>query len=229
MATRKGQKDNVSVADLINDGTIKNLADVDWKEVTGWDFEKARKLILAINGRELQVVAIDAIISELKSYLGAWADMDMDFRDFQMSLIGLKQHIKNYDLFDIAAIKRRKSQELTQMKQDIRKLKEKVFAIPDELNTDEARQLFGKIRWCVEDGSLYRWDGTTALFGAFVDLTSDRLNIRPSNGRIPWRIYKTAFQCSDKYISTAKQAVNDYKNNHISEPEGYKDIKDACG
>ena len=103
--------------------------------------------------------------------------------------------------------------------------------LPKELDTDEAQALFQNlINWgyCVYEGNLYKWESTPSLFGYFVDVASNFLNIRPSNNRLPWKIFKIAFQCSDKDISTAKQAVNAYKNKGLSEPEGFLNIKKAC-
>ena len=80
--------------------------------------------------------------------------------------------------------------------------------LPKELNTKEAENLFAQISYCEKDGNLYKWNGTPSLFGHFVEMTSDALNIRPSNGRIPWSIYKQAFQMSEKSITTAKGKIN---------------------
>lgn len=102
------------------------------------------------------------------------------------------------------------------------------LALPIQLDTEEAKSLFGKIKYCVKDGDLYKWNGSPSLFGYFVDKTSDILNVRQSNNRLPWKIYKEAFQCSEKDISTARQAVNGYKNKMLSEPDGFLDIKNAC-
>ena len=114
--------------------------------------------------------------------------------------------------------------------QDLGKYKgqEQEVEFPKELNTNEARDLFDKLEWCTKDGSFYKWKGTSALFGYFVDLASDKLNVRPSNGRLPWKIFKIAFQRSKSEISTSQQAVNDYKNKGISEPEGSLELKKAC-
>lgn len=106
-----------------------------------------------------------------------------------------------------------------------------IKTLPEKLDTKEAKALFQKIidlDHCVSDGNVYKWTGTPSLFGYFVDVASDFLNVRPSNNRLPWKIFKIAFQCSDKDISTAKQAVNDYKNKELSEPEGFLDIKNLC-
>ena len=100
--------------------------------------------------------------------------------------------------------------------------------LPKELNTPKARELFGKISSCEKDGDLYKWTGSASLFGYFVDRTSDFLYIRPSNNRMPWKIYQQAFQISESSISTAKSAVKNYTHNGKSEPEGFYEIKQAC-
>ena len=99
-------------------------------------------------------------------------------------------------------------------------------SLPKELDTYEAEDLFTKIQWCVKDGNLYKWTGTKALFGYFVDKTSDYLGLRPSNNRIPWDIYRRAFQIEN--TKTAEQAGNSYKNKGSSEPEGFLEIKKIC-
>ncbi|MDM8253881.1 hypothetical protein [Phocaeicola barnesiae] len=104
--------------------------------------------------------------------------------------------------------------------------KVETVSLPDELDTDEAKKLFSCIQWCKKDGNLYKWTGSLALFGYFVDKTSDYLGIRPSNNRIPWKKYRIAFQMKD--TDTAEQAVNDYKNKQKNEPEGFLEIKRLC-
>lgn len=109
--------------------------------------------------------------------------------------------------------------------------KKEEFQLPKALESDDAKRLFQeivKLGYCAVDGNIYQWTGKFALFGYFVDKVSDYLSVRQSNDRIPWKIFKEAFQCSDANISTAKQAVNDYKNKGLSEPEGFLDIKRLC-
>lgn len=105
-------------------------------------------------------------------------------------------------------------------------VKMETVSLPEELDTDEAKKLFSCIQWCKKDGNLYKWTGSLALFGYFVDKTSDYLGIRPSNNRIPWKKYRKAFQMKD--TDTAEQAVNDYKNKQKNEPEGFLEIKRLC-
>ena len=57
-------------------------------------------------------------------------------------------------------------------------------SLPNKLRTKEAKDLFKKIielGYCVKDGGLYKWTGTDALYGYFVDVASYFLNVRPSN------------------------------------------------
>lgn len=101
----------------------------------------------------------------------------------------------------------------------------KVFA------TDEARRLFERAiakRLVCLDGEKYRWNDTASLYGYFVDKTSNYLNIRPSNDRIPWKEYEDIITNHTKLLATAKQAVNDYKNKELPPPEGDDKVDDIC-
>ena len=138
------------VAKLINNGTIKNLADINWEKATDWwEEDMAKEIIDAINDRELKPFIIDAMLSEWeykkrKTIKGGY---NMTFYN---SLQRLKKYIGDYSLFNIDTIKKQ-NQELTQIKQDIRKIKEKVFALPDELNTDKAK---GWLQVAIDNGLL---------------------------------------------------------------------------
>lgn len=222
------EKEQYNIAQKINEGSIENLADIDWDEETdGFDENIIKSIVNSVEDERLKPLIIDIIVEQYKiNCLGnKRGKVNLKFIHYCEAL---KRYAKDYNLFNIKAIREKQNQELIQIRQDIEELKKNVFTIPEELDTEEARQLFNQIKWCAQEGGSYRWNGTCALFGAFVDLTSDKLNIRPSNGRIPWKIYRKAFQCSEGYIKTAQQAVNDYKNNGESEPEGYQEIKSAC-
>ncbi len=97
-------------------------------------------------------------------------------------------------------------------------------AMPKELDSDEARGLFDKTPYCRRDGNLYRWTGTVALFGYFVESANTRLDLRPSSDRTQWEPFKVAFQMQSKDIRTARQAVNDYKNKGLNRPDGWTEI-----
>lgn len=103
--------------------------------------------------------------------------------------------------------------------------------MPKELDTKEARELYGKtvnLGYCKKDNSLYRWTATGGLFGCFVDCASERLKVRSSNNRIPWSMFEKAFQCEKTTISTAKSAVNSYTMKGLNPPVGYEDIAKIC-
>ena len=70
------------------------------------------------------------------------------------------------------------------------------------------------------DGCKYRWKDTASLYGYFVDKTSDFLNLRHSNNRIPWKKYEAFITNHRELLATARQAVNDYKNKKLNPPEG---------
>ena len=102
---------------------------------------------------------------------------------------------------------------------------------PEVLNNDKAKELFKRAiskGLISTDGDKYKWNDTASLYGYFVDKTSDFLNIRPSNNRVPWIKYKEIISNHSELLATAKQAVNDYKNKELNPPEGDDKINDIC-
>ena len=92
--------------------------------------------------------------------------------------------------------------------------------IPQELNTDRARAIFAK---AVDAGLMskdYEWLGTASLYGYFVDRVSKELDITTGAGRIQWALFKKMIVNHDKIVSTAKQAISDYKNKNLPPPNG---------
>lgn len=103
--------------------------------------------------------------------------------------------------------------------------------VPDVLATDKAKKLFERAinKGLISvNGDKYKWNDTASLYGYFVDKTSDFLNIRPSNNRIPWKKYEAIIKNHSSLIATAKQAVNDYKNKELPPPEGDDKVNDIC-
>lgn len=102
---------------------------------------------------------------------------------------------------------------------------------PEVLNNDKAKELFKRAiskGLISTDGDKYKWNDTASLYGYFVDKTSDFLNIRPSNNRVPWIKYKEIISNHSELLATAKQAVNDYKNKELNPPEGDDKVNDIC-
>ena len=100
-----------------------------------------------------------------------------------------------------------------------------------KLNTDKSKELFAKAvkkELVKKDGEKYKWNGSASLYGYFVDKTSDFLNIRHSNNRIPWKMYGTIITNHSEILETARQAVNDYKNKGLPPPEGDDIVNDIC-
>ena len=92
--------------------------------------------------------------------------------------------------------------------------------MPTELNTDRAKEIFAK---AVEAGLMskdYEWLGTASLYGYFVDRVSKELDITTGAGRIQWALFKKMIVNHDKIVSTAKQAISDYKNKNLPPPNG---------
>ncbi len=103
--------------------------------------------------------------------------------------------------------------------------------IAKELKTDEAKRVFNKAlgKGLIKvDENKYKWVDSASLYGYFVDKTSDFLNIRHSNNRIPWKKYGTIITNHLEILATAKQAVNDYHNKELSPPEGDDIVDSIC-
>lgn len=178
MATKKKQKESVNVADLINGGIIKNLADVDWEEATRrWDNDKAKEIIDKVNDRNLRPFIIDAMISEwkYKERMGCVSFLGIGFESF---LNAYKEHTLNYELFNIDIIRGKLNQEFAQIKKDIKELKEKVFAVPDELKTDEAKDLFDKAIKAGFMDNNYKFVGTWYQAAYFAEIAAEKLNLK---------------------------------------------------
>ena len=92
--------------------------------------------------------------------------------------------------------------------------------IPQELNTDRARAIFAK---AVDAGLMskdYEWLASKSLYGYFVDMVSKELDITTGADRIRWVLFKKTIVNHDTIVSTAKQAISDYKNKNLLPPNG---------
>ena len=92
--------------------------------------------------------------------------------------------------------------------------------MPTELNTDRAKEIFAK---AVEAGLMskdYEWLASKSLYGYFVDMVSKELDITTGAGRIRWVLFKKTIVNHDTIVSTAKQAISDYKNKNLPPPNG---------
>lgn len=69
------------------------------------------------------------------------------------------------------------------------------------------------------------WTKTAALYGYFIDMVSDRLNLKASNGRTQWKTFGFITNHTS-LLNTARQAVNGYKNKGLQPPEGDDIVND---
>jgi hypothetical protein len=130
--------------------------------------------------------------------------------------------------YDLSKIDKNRCVE-PQQGSDTSKESEPIF--PSEFDTPEAKSMFDemvKMKYCKRVGTVYQWTNTNALFGYMVLKTSDKLNIRYDNNRLPWGIYQRAFGMNDTQIRTAKNVVSNVQAQRQNEPTGYDKIDRLC-
>lgn len=74
----------------------------------------------------------------------------------------------------------------------------------------------------------YRWEGTGALFGYFIDKMNFQLELADSGGRLNWKLFKCAFGNFEEKEKRARDTVSFYKQ-HPEEkmPENAEKIDEA--
>lgn len=220
MNKKKQVKHNV--ADLINNGSIINLADIDWrKETENWKNEIAKNIIDKIQDKTLKPAIIDVMLSEWGYNRDEWIINTGFNMGFSKYLEGLKKHIENYDSFNIETIKNKQTKEIREIRKDIELLKEKIY-LPKELNNDNAKSIITK---AVTNGlcdNNYKWLKSKALLAYFADRTSEYLKLGKGeyDGKIKtsWKPFETLFG-----ISGLSGAKRDYQKTGTL-PDGYKDV-----
>lgn len=221
MAKKKQEERNI--ADLINSGEIKNLADVNWrKETCEWRNETARKIIDNIVDDTLKPAIIDVMLSEFafnRNDVLIGIGFDMTFPDY---LKGLQRHIQSYSSFNIEAIKYRQTKELIQIKKDIEYLKKKVCILPKELDTDKAKKLLKKVIATKLCNDTYKWLKSKSLLAYFADRASEYLGLckgeYDGKPKTSWKPFETLFS-----ISGLSGAKRDYQRTGTL-PDGYSDV-----
>lgn len=112
--------------------------------------------------------------------------------------------------------------------------------IPAELNSEEAQLIINELRkqdlitpygrnngveYVIE---MYRWEGTGALFGYFVDKMNFQLELADSGGRINWKPFKQAFSNYEEKEKRARDTVSYYKQHPDAKmPENAEKIDNA--
>ena len=112
--------------------------------------------------------------------------------------------------------------------------------IPAELKSEEAQLILSHLMrkdiisplgydtYGNTDIQCYRWDGTGALFGYFVDKMNFQLELADSGGRLNWKIFKMAFANYEEKEKRARDTVSFYKMHQEAKmPENAEKIDDA--
>lgn len=219
--SKKNQK-NKSLTSKINDGEIKNLADIEWRyETEQWDRNRAKNIIDSINERILKCAVITAMLSEWL-YNRTGYEKKVYGNDFFEYLNGLKKHLTNYELFNIETIKKQQNKEIEKMKKDIDSLKKKVFPLPKELDTNEYKALLQKTITAGLCDNDYKWNGTKSLLAYFADRASEYLGLckgeYDGKPKTSWKPFETLFG-----ISGLSGAKRDYQKTGTL-PDGYKAV-----
>ena len=211
-----------NVADLINYGSIINLADIDWKKETkGWDNETAKNIIDKIHDKKLKPAIIDVMLSEWSYNRDEWVTnvgFDMGFSTF---LENLKSHIQKYDSFNIEAIRSRETKEIREIKKEIKLIKKKIY-LSNELNSDEFKSLISSaIKKGLCDNNC-EWLESKALLAYFADRASERLKLGKGEydgkTKTSWKPFETLFGI--KGLSGAKR---DYQKTGTL-PNGHEEV-----
>lgn len=75
---------------------------------------------------------------------------------------------------------------------------------------------------------MYRWDGSGALFGYFIDKMNFQLELADSGGRLNWKPFKQAFSNYEEKEKRARDTVSYYKQHpEVKMPEKAEKIDEA--
>ena len=108
--------------------------------------------------------------------------------------------------------------------------------IPAELKSEEAKLIIDEL---IKNDLItplgynsvlqfYRWEGTGALFGYFVDKMNFQLELADSGGRLNWKIFRCAFGNYEEKEKRARDTVSFYKQHPETKmPENAEKIDEA--
>lgn len=211
---------NKNIEDLINDGSIKNLADVDWGDETDfWNLDKAKKIIEKIQDKELIPAIIDTIIIQHRMRCRALRDID-----FEKELDVFGVYVMCHECFDIENIKAGQTQAGKRIEKEV------TFgenSLPAGLNTKEAKALLAQavnVGLCDDN---YKWLKSKALLAYFADRVSEYLDLGKGEydgkAKTSWKPLESLFG-----ISGLSGAKRDYQKTGKL-PGGYKDVDNLFG
>lgn len=181
------------IAELINQGAINNLADIDWERKTdNWNLKKIELIIRSIKHGQLKEATLLAIQGEVMYKDSMYSPRGIDNLEKITHFLDdlLTFHAEGYNSFSIESITKKKAPR-----------PKKTKTLPAELNTDKGRALLEKAikaGLCDEE---YNWKKSKALLAYFASKASEFLELgkglkgnSDDRVRTSWKPFETLFK-----------------------------------
>ena len=211
------------VVRLIKEGRIANLLDVDWCRYThNWGHDDILYIMENV-APALKARVVEAMLLSYRIWLND--GIVIGGGKTLAFLEQLKEHVSRYDSFNKAleepgkAVQEMRKENLSNVADGFSKGME-LPKLPDELNSDKAKNMLQEaINMGLCDDN-YKWEKTKALLAYFGDMASEHLGLGKGeydgNAKTSWKPFERLFGVSG--LSGAKR---DYKKTGTL-PEGYK-------
>lgn len=224
-------KNNITlgnIANLINEGEIQNLLDIEWTVLLDksniWYYQGTidviKKIIKQIVGDSVKVATIESLQKNLKRHGLHWCNKT-DLQRIITVLDNMKEDINDYEYYDLQAVKRRA------------KTLNKTGALPIELNTPCFEEILKKAiqsGFVEETAEGWKWIGKKNELAWFICRVSAILNLSKAEGDngkfVNWQPFFVLFHITEKKhqsgLVSALSAINNKKN---EPPKRKKDIE----
>ncbi len=209
------------IANLINEGEIQNLLDIEWTVLLDnsnlWYYQGTidviKKIINQIVGDSVKVATIESMQKNLKRHGLHWCTKT-DFQRIITFLDNLKEDINDYEYYDLQAVKRRGNNP-TAPKTFQKELDNSTFKIILKRAIQAG--------FVEETAEGWKWIGKKKELAVFADEVSKKLklsNKENSNGtkQISWKPFEILFN-----VSNLRGAYNDIQKTGAL-PKREKDI-----
>ena len=146
------------VATSINEGKIKNLADIDWEAVTNWKPCFVESIVEKITDTAVKGAVIGCILEKYRIYhtLNNWTIDDWNFEDYCTKY---QTHIENYALYNIESIKARENQQITELQKDVAALQKDVAELKNSnvphFNSPQSSEQLTEVFQNLKDGGFF--------------------------------------------------------------------------
>lgn len=190
-----------TISEQINSGEIENLANVDWGKHTDWDNDKIKRIVDGIDGEAMKVAVLDCACEQFNyGKLGRFILNDK-FGEYCQKL---KEHIKNYHLYSVEAIKQSENEQIKQLQKEM--IATQQCIISDELRNVLERGIEKEyIKEC--DNGKYKWLRVKRYLSVFAVEAHER-GMTPNK----FAFIETLF-VDAKYLSQEYSKISEYKGN----------------